>query len=1199
MEETAVERYRREREERMARMGQVEEPDTAPEVAQEQETAVERYRREREERLGSAAQEITPTPVESDEPGIVTEQASLKKQDLYAPERLTKIRNYMTDRYGVEYEDMGDKDIVEGFVDAMRGFNTNTFLTAGEARYVMNADENRKARAGEAYEIYDQLGNVFVNDGLMGAVDGVKDYIVAAVTDPTNYLGLLTGGVAKAGAMGLTAAGKELVKQAAKEAGEAALKKGFSRAAQNRAVSEAEDQVIKQLVGRTMRNPARKKLISEAAERERAVYTFGLQRSGEEAFLTGLKSGAAKKSLIATGALDASAAVLQDVMVQNLMMEAGAQEEYSLMQTGFSSLLGAVGAGFQLAGGATKGMSGFEGVAQASDVAALRREGNRAKDPITGKMVGFRGTDAVDMALDKGEVKRAKRAVLDATDSWKAKVDRAKGKYEDAPTAVDLIKEIMLGSTGDGKSGGLVKIYTDKGIKIPRSMTVSDFTTNLVTYMEPTEIAYINKQIKGLGINLGDTTHMATNLQDLLSLEISKAGQVLNIMSQVRRTIDAGIVHGNNLITSQTDEAVDEASKDVVKKKYGQYAQGLWRRMLVSSPATSAVNLAGFGQYALANTAADILTGGGLLVKGMMQGGTKTQAGRNTLRQASVYKDITAQKLYNFMDPTTTKEVYLKVLEKHDDIRKVLFDSVTGGIDMNAARYGIDASSKGFAVLESIAEGSAMVSGVRAQDSFTKSQMFIGELDKYLRLKKDVDLATVLREGNLGLLDETVMGPALDSTQKSVFSKDYTRNQSDFVQNSAKIVETISRTPLLGTIVPFGRFMNNVVASTYQWTAGGVIQYASAVAKQSPNKIEASEALARSTVGLSFLGLAIQYDEERQKDELGVYDIRVGNQVINAQNTFPMSLFLASGRFFNDMFKGRGANPEAWTRLMEQVAVGQLASDVEFSNSIRALGETINSVYNSEAGASDKVIETLSKKGGNIIAGFTRPLDFANKMVGVVANNDVAKDVRQSRGLAVLSVSSSKYVDNILEAVLGEMDSVTGEQMRTAVREGAIRDPNPMFSAIGIKMREGRTSGEVLMDKLDLPAYAANKRTDIAAYDKAFNEHVAPLLNERAEMYLKSKDFLDLNKNEQRSVWKRAFSSMSNDVQTYLEEAPTESHIEAMRRKASAIPKITRQAAIAHMRENGIDTTIRDMNYDELLWMFTFADYHKAKLKEM
>ena len=73
----------------------------------------------------------------------------------------------------------------------MRYFNTNVLSTSGEMRFVSKADEARKTKARRAYEIYDNLGNVFVNDGALGAASGVKDYIMAGAKDPTTYLGIL------------------------------------------------------------------------------------------------------------------------------------------------------------------------------------------------------------------------------------------------------------------------------------------------------------------------------------------------------------------------------------------------------------------------------------------------------------------------------------------------------------------------------------------------------------------------------------------------------------------------------------------------------------------------------------------------------------------------------------------------------------------------------------------------------------------------------------------------------------------------------------------------------------------------------------------------------------------------------------------------------------------------------------------------
>ncbi len=121
----------------------------------------------------------------------------LKKDDLKKYENLNKIRNYMIGRKGVDYRDKDPDEMVDDYVQHLRYFNANTVSTTGELRWINKADDKMKETARQAYELYDQLGNVFQNDGAMGAVDGIKDYIFAAAKDPTNYIGIATGGIGR------------------------------------------------------------------------------------------------------------------------------------------------------------------------------------------------------------------------------------------------------------------------------------------------------------------------------------------------------------------------------------------------------------------------------------------------------------------------------------------------------------------------------------------------------------------------------------------------------------------------------------------------------------------------------------------------------------------------------------------------------------------------------------------------------------------------------------------------------------------------------------------------------------------------------------------------------------------------------------------------------------------------------------------
>ena len=78
-----------------------------------------------------------------------------------------------------------------------------------------------------------------------------------------------------------------------------------------------------------------------------------------------------------------------------------------------------------------------------------------------------------------------------------------------------------------------------------------------------------------------------------------------------------------------------------------------------------------------------------------------------------------------------------------------------------------------FKGIESFTTAAGQITGVKIQDSFTKSQMFMTELDKYLRLEKDVTLKEALLADE-NIIDEVALQGALDGTLKSVFAKDYT-----------------------------------------------------------------------------------------------------------------------------------------------------------------------------------------------------------------------------------------------------------------------------------------------------------------------------------------------------------------------------------------------------------------------------------------
>lgn len=1126
---------------------------------------------------------------ELEEDTVVDMGGSLKKKDFYKPQNLSKIRNYMISRKGVDYKSASDKDVVEDFVDHMRRFNTNIISTSGEVRHITNASDDDKRIARDAYKLYDQLGNVFVNDGFYGAVDGVFDYIGAAASDPTNYLGLLTGGIGKATALGLGEGGKQLIRQTAIEAGQKAIKSGATREAAQKASQEAAEKMAQRLVEKGVKGSAAKKLKERVALREKQNYLYNAKKKAQKEFLTERGKEGVRKSLYATTALDASFAVLNDYQIQNVMLDVGAQEEYSLVQTGFSSLLGAVGGGAQLVGGKFKGASGLSN----TDLQLRKAKRNAELDADI--------EAATLVALPKGEVKRVTKHINKTLDSWETKWKRGDNLFQTQMMPSELLHDIMLGP--DGK-GGLAKVFADNGMKLNKNLRVTDVMTNVLKQMPQDELQSISKRMQPLvGYTLGDTTTVAQELGDLIASKVRNGMQLGNVMSQTRKTIDAGVVHGQNVMANlvrnpQAKDAIDdEIAKATGKAKPARpfsYTQSVWRRLLVSSPATTALNVAGFSQFYLGQTMADVFTGSLNFTYGLALGGSFTKRGREALRVANVYKNIQAQKMRNLMDPYTTHDAYMDFLSQNKEVEKTLFETITGGIERSGKRFNLDPNNPWFKNTEAVTNAANRLTGVRIQDTFTKSQMFMTELDKYLRLKKDKSLQEVLNDGSIDLIDESVIGSTLDTTLKSVFSKNYTTDDQ-YLKLAAKLTESVSNVPVLGTILPFGRFFNNVVATSYQWSVGGYVQAASAIAKKEKRNIETVEAFSRSLVGFTALRMAMDYDEERRKKNLGTFEIDTGGgTIVDARNTFPFSLWLAAGRALNLRRQGEQVPTEISIELGEQLAVGQLASDIQFGNDITAILDTL---LNQDIEKSKASVDMFYKMTGNYVAGFTRPLDAVNKLTGFVTDTDVAKDRRRADGgIELFNQSATKYFDNVIEAFTDKAESITGEELRVATREGKIQDANPMAKLFGVTIKPGRTATEKVYSMAQMQPWKASERSKIAAYDTVFNETLAPVLETATDKLLRDPKFMNADLIGKRAMLKSTLSDVKAKVRNSLKKySAPEKQILAIQRKASSHGnKELRTKALKVMRERfNFTGGVEDMGYSELQYFMDYIDYLK------
>ena len=1109
---------------------------------------------------------------EKDEPLPTIEDRSLKVDDIVNTTKyVDKIRDYMVDRKGKQFLSMDKEELVDKFVTHMRYFNTNEAFTLDEMRYVSMADQDTKSRAGEAYKVYDMLGNVFVNDGFGGAVGGVADYLGAIASSPSTYLGV---GVGKALSIGTGKLGVEAVKKAAKNAGLRAVKEGAKKGMTLSAVREiknkAKDDVIKKAIrGRSLRN------------------------------------------VTVSGAIDGGVAGGQDYFLQaGILGETGAIDEYSVMQTGLSMFGSGIGTGLSIYGvpkitGANKrGLTGStaEKIVKANRVKQKEITDEKARERLNKKYLKMIRKEAAKLDDDKNFVAKITRPY-----DYSGFPELAQGKIKDPKLAVaehinSDVMRFIFGKAEDSPTANIVRMAEAEGAVFRPNMNPTQKYARAFQYLEKEtlqEISDLTKQKFGvyLGEVIDEGLGFASDLGKKVAATVSEAAKVMQATQLDRLQTDEALVRGM-IEVAEGATAFRNRSKALgipqsATARYSAYAQNVWKRMLVSAPQTTAANVFGFGQIYIANTAQELLQGALLGLTG--------ETGK-----AKALFFLQAKKLKNLVDPYTTLDNYETLLKTDSSLHRHLKETISGGIEKSAERLGIDEKNLMLRTVEGLTRTSQAVSMVDLQDTLTKSQAFMAGIDKQLRLQKDTTLNAILDKGNLIDIDEGVMEKAMSETLKAVFAEDYTRSGT-VVSKMAGLVETASNAPGIGFILPFGRFMNNVVATAYRYGPGGVLDGASAIAKGAVgrgSKIEATEAISRAIIGGSALMYAIDFQREQEKRGYQWYELQTGSgETTNITNTFPLSLLMITGRVMNKSLNGEFVDKDLAGEFGKQIAIGQAATDLQFGNDItRLIQLTLNAggEFKSPLG---QISETLGHIGGNVASGYTRPLDFFNKLVGYgvseFSDYDITPQIDRrlaKGGMQKLGLNSTKYVDNIIEGLQSWAKGETtllSDELRVASREGNVFDPSPYRTSTGTRIQQPRTFANIVFGMVNKPEWKAGMYTGVPEFDRFANKVIAPMIEMEAEQLLKNEKFVRGDAEYKRKKVDDMLNEVKRNVRSYLTAVPgSEQGLDYRRTKLLSVPKLVmiRARRIADIE----DTDVRDLTANQIAELEATVQYLQA-----
>jgi hypothetical protein len=1166
-------------------------------------------------RLSGGTDPLGATSSFSDVSRVGTREQGRTRQQVQSSTDMASIREYMKRRKGTQFTDRTDEEVYDAFVNHMRFMNVNEITTIGEMTWASKASEEDKAIAANAYDTYQSLGNVFVNDGVAGAFDGVADYGRAILTSPSTYLGGVVGRIAigsatKAGVSAVNAtAGRAAIEAAKATAVREAAAKGISGQAASQLATKAADTAAREIAGQAARV-------------------------------------ASLKQIGVAGAVDAATNTLQDYMYQSVMMEAGVQDDYSVIQGGISALAGGVGAGVASIPYAFKGVTGLS-EAQTNIAASFSRAKEQNLDRL-GKEAA-EGFDKLKGSIEEW-IEAAKRGdvAIDGNQTVSRKIT----------------EELLTGENNLFEVFGRARFIFDDG------PDAAPKTQQLIEAFKavgdiPAKQALDKMMQEELGLSLGQAL-------DIVSMNVRQGALDLNAVRQGIAKVSAASRQSQRVIDEALSDTVEEAVE--LEGKHIQYLTSVWRRSIVSHPATTAVNIQGWGIATTANTIAQILHGGTVGSMGMItrlaapfSSSAKAFSDKQLIKSANLFK-AEAFQIKTLLDPTTTKQSFEALMSSPNMARKdreLLQEALFGGIDTTGpisynlaksgkelkagakgkevrelqellkvpvtaifdketdtavkklqASYGFPqtgkvgrqewaalTSGKAVAKTEKVLNKFAIMSGVKVQDMYTKANSFLYALNKESLDKLGKPLGDVIAEGRAFDITEDMFAKATRTALDRTFSADLTKEKT-FMRPIYEIVERISTMPGLGFIFPFGRFVNNNFHFLMEYNPLGLFPDLYRMVGKTKNTEEVMESAFRRVTGLGALMYLAQWQNQNEAEG------KLWNQVEDRQgdvsdrtNVAPISFYMLGGRIMNNIMNGQEVPAELIDELRQQIGTDFLDRGV--TGTTDALYEAIG--YMSEMlsnGVDKENLQQLVGVMGNtflgIASGFTRPLEPLNVIAGYGSGNAEGIDRRQLDGTQRMVAEGLRYTDKIFDNFLqaaGQPSLLQQLPQRESIALTTTDyNVNEASRITGTRLSAPITDINRMLAAVDLPVWRVQERSSIPELDAKINSKASRLLEARARELMRNPMWRDGTKSQRRLMVNQVISDVKKETRDWVAEGTMSDATLVAQRKWTGLNTRHRSAAKEYFGLSDVEDT--DLNYFQIQQMEEWIKWYRELLKD-
>lgn len=930
--------------------------------------------------------------------GTYTQDDLSENAALYNP-----IATYMKDRYGLQaVERKSREEIVDMFLNERRGNAAGNFVRLGSnVDYLMNAKEDpeRLKIAGDAYAIYEGMAGIFSDQASWSEMgEGIKDYTRSVLLDPINVVG---GALGKAAGGTALKAGARTIEKAAHQEVANQLVKGATREAAEAAGAEVLRKSIKQASTQNAADVAHFAATISANK--------GVQRVLTKAGMAEVTTAAFADAIINAGA---------ETLYQRSLIQTGVQDEMNKSAVGLAAL-GALAIGGVQA--VRVGTRGFSNTALLSETVEKTTNAQIAKQ------------------MKKSLSEYLKADALEET-AWAKKVADGK-EITDADS--DFFIDLLLGVSdeeGNVLMKGLAQTMQEGGhfyVKRSEDDKISNWLADFLRDMSQDDINEIIDGVQtGLGREIEGLSGMSPDdFANAFAKKINSSARNMNSVMQVSKRMNTRLADMKLEDFMNTALELDEINIPGIDKSKWEGSgpitsnitevQNKFIRSLVSHPSTSALNLVGYGTAASIDITTDLLVATYGMSRGMLKSILGMQKAGLKDREAATQLLLASKDRIKFaLDPDMTYAAYMSAMERQTGALGELTRTLSGGVDVsyslkNASSLG-GRGGQAQGHLDSYINGIQTATFVHAQDALTKSQEYVGQMNKMIRehfkmswneFYNHPDAIRIMASKEYKQLEANAVAKTLENT----FSKSYKGGTP--LGEIAGMIEDARNIPGLGFMIPFGRFFNNTIDFGVKNAPAlpmGIIAKASGKYKDVPME----KMVAHYAVSTGLVYSLMQNEDEKRRQGLGLYDSVVDGEIVNQQYDYPLSMFIAAARVASYNAAGEEVPQDIIEQIGKDFFGGSLTRNLTDTGKIVVdLGVSILKGELEEAGVD--ATQLASDIGAQALSGFLRHLEPVDTALGMAQGRDQRpRDVAQGNKFVG---DSLRYIDNTVALLTGDV----------------------------------------------------------------------------------------------------------------------------------------------------------------------------------